>query len=175
MKIINAVRGDGSRRVALDFTGDKGRAKQSEKASCDINKIVARYQKTGLLVSDLQMASRQAAFGDFTGAADFHTTMSRVAKVTQAFEQLPAMLRKRFEHDPAKYIDFMLDPKNTVEAIKLGLLPKDRSAVRYCDRVTGKVTNILGQVVGHLDESGNIVEDNPAPEAPGAGSAPAGQ
>lgn len=69
-----------------------------------------------------------------------------------------------------------MDPKNTVEAIKLGLLPRDRSAVRYVDRVSKKVTNILGQVVGHLDDQGNIVEDEkPAPVAPGAGSAPAGK
>lgn len=174
MQIVEKVRPDGSKRVAVSFAGMKSRTKQSEKRGADINLIVARYKKTGLLVSDLEMASRKAVFGNFENAADFHGTMSRVAMVEQAFEQLPSGLRKRFDHDAGKYLDWICDPKNTVEAIKLGLLPRDRSAVRYVDRVSGKVSNILGQVVGHLNEKGEIVEDNPAPVAPGAGSAPAG-
>lgn len=172
MKLIED-RENGTRRVAKSFKGLKSLAKQSEKKNCDVNVIVARYQKTGLLVQDLEMASRRQVFGNFENAPDYHSALCAVAKANSAFNALPADLRKRFNHDTGAYIDFVMDPKNTKECIELGLLPKDRSAVRYVDRVSGKVTNILGQVIGHLDEKGDIVEDTPA-VAP-AGGAPAGQ
>ena len=37
------------------------------------------------------------------------------------FEELPATIRKKFENDPAKFLDFVNDERNADEMVELGL------------------------------------------------------
>ena len=39
------------------------------------------------------------------------------------FEELPLEIKKRFDNDPAKLVEFCNDPKNLEEAIEIGLAP----------------------------------------------------
>lgn len=95
-----------------------GRTKQAMKDECDINLILARFQKTGVL--DF-VETRQAQFGDVTGL-DFQTAMNTVTEAQAMFDDLPAKVRARFDNDPVQLLDFLNDPANDEEAIKLGLL-----------------------------------------------------
>ena len=86
-------------RDAYRITFPKGedRTKQSFKEECDINNIMARYVKTGVL----EFAARhQPQYGDFTGY-DFQTAQDTVAKGKTMFAELPAQIRERFENSPA--------------------------------------------------------------------------
>lgn len=103
----------------------EGRAKQSFKEECDINHIMARYQRTGVL--DFA-ARREPQYGDCTGL-EFQAGMELVAKAKAMFEELPSSLRARFENEPARFLDFVNNPRNREEAQELGLLkPKAEEA-----------------------------------------------
>lgn len=99
---------------------EQGRTKQSFKAECDINNIMAKYQRTGLLEAVNQ---HQAQYGDVTGV-DFQSAMQTVALANQMFMDMPSSIRKRFANDPGEFLAFVNDENNRDEAIKLGLIPK---------------------------------------------------
>lgn len=92
--------------------------KQSFKDECDVNRIVARAQKTGFMPS----GERQPQYGDFSNVPDYRESLDIVMKADASFAALPAEVRKYFDNDPAAYMDFLSDEKNRDEAIKLGLV-----------------------------------------------------
>lgn len=101
-----------------------GRTKQSFKDECDINTIIKRFLKTGVL--DFQ-AKNEPRYGDCSGI-EYQAAQNTVAAAKSLFNELPAALRARFENEPAKFLDFVNDDRNREEATKLGLLkPKDEA------------------------------------------------
>lgn len=90
---------------------------QSDKDSTDINLIVKRYEGTGML-PQVQM---QALTGDFTGITDFHDAQQRILEAKEAFMEVPAAIRDRFNNDPQSFVDFVTNPDNIDELRKLGL------------------------------------------------------
>jgi len=90
----------------------------------DVNNIIARFVRTGMLGDPVAMASRQASFGDFSSGEDFHAVMNKVTKAQASFGSLPADIRNKFNNDPALLIDFISKEENLKEAVDLGLLPK---------------------------------------------------
>jgi len=126
-------------RVRLSFT-KPSRAKQAFKAECDINTIVRRFGLTGKLPDNV----RVPVSGDFTGVTDFQTAMNSVRRATEDFMALPADLRKRFGNDPQLLMEFMADPNNREDAVKLGLVNKPvevpRDAVKAIDELAAKLT-----------------------------------
>lgn len=116
-------------RVRIQMDGE-GRTKQSFRDECDINRIMARYQATGVL--EHQRADVQGQFRDCT-EWDFQRAMDIVAEARSTFAGLPAELRDRFENDPRKLLEFVHDPANLEESVQLGFidperLPKDKAA-----------------------------------------------
>lgn len=97
---------------------DPSLAVQSEKDECDINTIVRRFGLTG----QLPQGVRAPTYGDFHGISDFHEAANAIAESYEAFEQMPADVRTRFDNDPGKFVDFCSDESNRSEAIKLGLV-----------------------------------------------------
>jgi len=96
-------------------------AQQNFKNDADINTIVSRYRKTGILGNP--NATRRPQFGDYT-SIDFLEMRNQIASMDQMFASLPARLRSRFQNDPYQLIRWMEDSNNKEEAEKLGLLPK---------------------------------------------------
>jgi len=92
---------------------------QSEKDSCDINKILAKFKATGIMTN---INTRQPLDGDFTEVADYHSAMIQVAAAQESFMALPSALRKRFGNDPGNLLNFLSDPQNLSEAVSLGLV-----------------------------------------------------
>lgn len=91
---------------------------QEPTEDCDINKIMERYAQTGILPGN----ATRATYGDFTGINDYHKAMNAVRFAQNAFNELPVQMRTKFENDPAKLLDFINDPDNAAEAVKMGLL-----------------------------------------------------
>jgi len=127
------------RSVSVDFSKSVSRTKQSFKKDADINFIVSKAVRTGLLMDPVQAAARKQIFGDFASAPDFLTMQNRVASVTSAFEALPAEVRNRFNNSASELISFMADPANAEEAVSLGLAPKPKANVRYEDKDGNRV------------------------------------
>lgn len=130
--------------MSLKFTGEKspkeavkvmavgdGRTKQSERDGTDINKIVARYRKTGILPATRRV---QPVFADVTGISDFHTMLNRVEAGKAAFQSLPAVVRKKFGNDVESMVAWLQDSKNMDEAIEMGLVEKPQGYVSPKDK-----------------------------------------
>lgn len=93
---------------------------QHHKKECDVNNIVKKYDKTGLIE---HIQRFEGEFGDLTGM-DFKAMQDKVANAKSRFNLLPADIRARFDNDPQKLISFMDDPRNREEGITLGLIKK---------------------------------------------------
>lgn len=91
---------------------------QNHKDECDINHIIAKYDKTGLLTHVTEMETR---FGDVTGF-EYREMVDTVINANRMFDELPAKVKKRFGNDTAAFLEFFDDPDNRDEAIKLGLI-----------------------------------------------------
>ncbi len=111
------------RKYSIDLSSG-GRTRQEFKNECDVNYLMERYARTGVLGDPTQDGKREAAFGDFTGVGDFMDCQSRILAAQEGFDSLPAKVRSRFEHDPGRVIAFLADDSNREESIELGLREK---------------------------------------------------
>jgi len=105
-------------RVAI-ATGD-GLTEQNHKDETDINNIVRKYNKTGL-IDHLNQFEKQ--YADMTGY-DYQDAMNTVAAANTMFEGLPSAIRNKFDNDPAKFIDFVDDESNADKLVEMGLAKK---------------------------------------------------
>lgn len=104
-------------RVITETPGP-GRTLQAFKDECDINKIMSRYNQTGV-IDHINRA--QPRFGDLQ-APDFQDAMNLVIDAEQRFAALPSDVRDRFGNDPARLLSFVADQANAAEAARLGLI-----------------------------------------------------
>jgi phage internal scaffolding protein len=104
-------------RHQIDF-GKKSRTKQAHAQESDINYIMKKYLKTGLMEHS---RNHQPDYG-FATSEDFHTSMNIVTKANSMFEELPSQVRSRFENKPHKFLDFVNDESNKQEMQEMGLL-----------------------------------------------------
>jgi len=111
-------------RVQKHFT-QPSRTKQSFKDECDINLIMKRFKRV-MNADFLQKFNGFVGgqFGDFSEVTDYRSALDQVRQAQGVFEALPAIVRKRFNNDPALFLDFCHDPKNSDELVTLGLATK---------------------------------------------------
>jgi phage internal scaffolding protein len=100
---------------------------QSDMDGTDINVIMAKYEKTGLVTDLLTGGIRKPVYGDFTGIGNYHDLRIRLARANELFDALPASTRNKFDNDPQNLLDFIADTKNAREMLDLGLI----TAVEY--------------------------------------------
>lgn len=86
---------------------------------CDINFILEKYKRTGMLT---HVNKTQGQFGDFTSISDYQTSLNKIMEAHENFELLPSDLRSKFDNDPAKLIDFINNEKNYDDCVKYGLI-----------------------------------------------------
>lgn len=119
-------------RVQLDFNlvdkegnplpSVRSRTKQSFAEQVNINTIIKKVARTGLV------PQRSGAFyGDFSDGLSYQESLAKINAANDAFMELPADLRTKFDNDPSNLINFLADPKNKDEAINLGLLEKPKA------------------------------------------------
>lgn len=102
-----------------------GRTKQAFKDECDVNVIIKRFLKTGIM----DFANKnQPRYGDCTGL-EYTQAMQTVAAAKSLFMEMPPHLRARFDNEPAKFLDFVQNEKNRDEARELGLLKPEAKRV----------------------------------------------
>ena len=105
-------------RTPIHFDPEQGMTEQSHKNECDINQILSKYQRTGIITHAHQ---NQAQYGEIS-SLDFHESMNLIAEAKSTFETLPSSLRKRFENSPEKYLAFLEDENNLKEMQEMGLI-----------------------------------------------------
>ena len=107
-------------KVAIEFK-DKSRTKQSMKKETDINFIIDKFQKTGIITHENRY---QGSYGEFA-SIDYQEALNTVIAAENMFMDLPSAVRKKFDNNPKLFLDFVTDEKNKDEMMELGLL-KDR-------------------------------------------------
>lgn len=104
-------------KTPIHFDHDDNQARQSFKDECDINKIMAKFQKTGILD---HYAKHAPQYMDIP-AVDYHEALNVIATAESMFEELPSQARKKFGNDPEKFLEFVQNPDNAEELRELGL------------------------------------------------------
>ena len=92
-------------------------AKQSFKDECDINLIMARYQRTGAID---HVTKHQPNYG-YATSMEFTEAMQTVAYGQTMFNELPSTIRTKFDNDAAQFLDYVQDPANEDQLADLGL------------------------------------------------------
>lgn len=88
---------------------------------CDINTIMAKAMKTGILQSPGQRP-KLPTYGDFSEIGTFQDAHNLVMQARESFMKFPAIIRKKFNNDPGQMLAFLENPENKEEAIKIGLI-----------------------------------------------------
>jgi len=98
------------------------RTRSSFRDECDINVIMRKYAKTGLID---HVASVGGQYGNFIDAPLYHDAMNLLLEADTMFASLPSAVRRRFDNDPAAFLAFTQDESNLDEMRDLGLLKKE--------------------------------------------------
>ena len=119
---------------------------QQFKDEADINYIVSIYDSSGVMPTfhgDGQPA--QPVFGDFASLPDNAQEMyNRMIEAKNNFDSLPLEVRKRFNYDPAAFLDFVDNPENLDELVAMGLATKTTAAVLNLDDNSDNPNNNTG-------------------------------
>lgn len=128
MKTGNKVRKreNGRLRVSLNC-GDKTMVEKSHAGACDIKEIMAKARRTGM--APVHLGS--PIYGDFSNATGYHDMANKVIQANEAFMQLPAAIRSRFDNDPGQIIEFLSNDENVQEAVELGLIDENETEAIY--------------------------------------------
>jgi phage internal scaffolding protein len=118
---------DGSqrrRRVTIDCqaaieAGEKNVVEQSHKKEVDINQIVRRAAGNAELIAKVS-DMRNWRFDDVP-TNDFQEMMNQLIKAKETFYDVPKEIRQKFGNDPAAFMDFVRDEKNSDQLIEWGL------------------------------------------------------
>lgn len=105
------------RRVVANITGDS-RTQQNFKKECDINTILKKFRSSGLLT---HVNQRQPMYEDVSNFTGYQEALEIVMTAEKLFNDIPAAVRKKFNNDPQEFLDFVSNPSNGEELVKLGL------------------------------------------------------
>lgn len=112
-------------RLAKTFKQEKS-AQQHFRQEANINSIMAKYARTGILVEPGKTMRSAPQFGIFE-QFDFQEAQNKVCQAKEAFMALPARIRARFSNNPAQLLDFISDESNRAEALALGIIQETKS------------------------------------------------
>lgn len=119
LTVKKTVRKNGTKRIRMSF-GQISKVEQHHKNDLNINQIMKRYTKTGLLPK----RKTNPTYGNFVGVTDYHEAQNRLLQAETDFMRLPSDIRNRFENDPGLLLAFINKPDNEAEASEMGLIPK---------------------------------------------------
>lgn len=125
---------------------------QSMRDEQDINNIVAKSIKTGQLPV---LVGRQP-IEKLPNIETYQDAMDKIVRANQAFEQLPALLRREFDNDPSKLLAALDNPKENLELLeRASVLEPVKDVV---DPIITELKNVQKAIVG---DSGVVESDSP--------------
>ncbi len=112
-------------RFTSNTTGES-MTKQSFRNESNINIIMAKYAKTGLID---HVKKYEGRYEDVTGVEDYHTSLNRIHAAQAAFMSLPSGVRTKFDNDPGEFLNFVNEPDNLEEMYEMGLAKRPPEAL----------------------------------------------
>lgn len=119
-----------TKRVYTDYGETESLTEQQHVDKVDVNQIIKRY-RSGHEITHLN--KKAGVYADLSQMQDYNVMLNQIMNANQAFDDLPAELRSRFNNNPAELIQFLADPKNSDEAVKLGLVEPKAQPVKTND------------------------------------------
>lgn len=107
------------KRVQTKIKG-KSLTDQSFKNGCDINLIIEKYRKTGVLPNFADKGV--GAFLDTTEIPSFLEAYEMVSRAKELFMELPSVVRKAMDNNPANLENFIQDSNNHEFLMKHGVI-----------------------------------------------------
>lgn len=105
--IKKELRSNGTLRVCT-INDDVDMAQQQYKDSCDVNKIMEKYEKTGQIT---HLAKTQGRYANLGEPQDLMEAIIIKERADKAFETLPAKIKAMANHDPVQFIKMLQDPQ----------------------------------------------------------------
>lgn len=105
---------------------------QADAEEADINVLVKRFGLTGTM----PVLERVPLNADFVGNISYQDALNALRAADEAFMELPAEVRQRFNHDAGAFVDFVSDEKNREEVRKMGFLSEEAEARLSAGTVT---------------------------------------
>lgn len=104
------------RERRLTDVGEVSRTQQHFRDECDVNTILRRFISEGVL-SHVQQYG-----GEYVDvpAIDFQTAMNTITRAQEMFDELPAVVRQRFNNHAGEFLAWVQDPANAGELPTLG-------------------------------------------------------
>lgn len=128
MARVQGVNGDGevltsmyvkkAEDYSLHFGDEKSLCRQEFAEEADINILMSRFEKTGMLPSNVRGPGN---YLDVSEMPDLQEAMRMIAEATNSFMTLPAVARREFDNDPAKFVTFAQDAANIDRLREWGL------------------------------------------------------
>ncbi|QCQ84615.1 internal scaffolding protein [Blackfly microvirus SF02] len=97
---------------------DDGVTRQEFADECDINVLMAQYERTGVLNHFNSVAPQ---YLDVSDVPDLQRSIAIVEAAETAFMTLPAKVRREFDNDAVKFVAFAQDPANLESMREWGL------------------------------------------------------
>ena len=106
------------KRKQIKFS--KGLTRQEFREECQIDNIIEKYTKTGVLD---HVNRYEAQYGEAT-SHDYKSALDLIISSQDMFDDLPAQVRAEFNNDPAAFLDFVSDPENVDKFEEVGLVKR---------------------------------------------------
>jgi len=111
--------------VDVHFGDEPSRTRQEFAKECDINVLMAGYEKTGVIS---HINQRQPMYVDLSdGPYDLQTAMNVLMEAENSFMSLPAVVRREFDNDPMKFVEFAQNPDNVGKLREWGLADPEQA------------------------------------------------
>lgn len=103
-------------RIQL-HTGNISKVQTNLQSQTEIKNILKKYQHT----QELNTNQQEALYGDFSTSTSYHEAQNILLDAQDQFDALDAPTRKKFNNNPAEFLEFATDNKNEDEMVKMGL------------------------------------------------------
>lgn len=116
--MINYINTRERRRVAYSFKNVESMTEQCHKDEVKIQNVMGKARKQGILTHVNQHAG---TYMDYTDAPGFYEAQNILADAKSLFETVPSYIRKEFDNDAGRFLDFMQNPNNREAISEMGL------------------------------------------------------
>ena len=113
----------GSQSEGITFT-EPSMTLQSAAPECDIYNILNQFNTTGIVT---HVASGTPQYTDVSEVPDYQAAMEIIMTAEEQFSALPSHVRREFDNDPGKMLEFIQDPDNYERGVELGLFVQNNS------------------------------------------------
>lgn len=96
----------------------EGRTRQEFTEDADIHRIMERFTRTG----QLPVVTGNPIFADVSQVPSLQEAHALMGLANQLFFDQPAQVRVLWDNDPVKMFDWLRNPDNREQAVKLGLM-----------------------------------------------------